>query len=366
MLYGLGFPLNNLIFGFCYLGLGVMVINLIIYFFYLYKDDLKYDYIFKIIILFILTFSAFFSYYLFVPFIYLALGIYYIYLYKKIISLKLFVSYLVITLFIPFVIGGLTYIRNIGKVVSAVSLNGSIYNNVSPILFFFAVSYFYFLYQGKKNEKIDFFKVSFIILSLYIILFFSLYLVKVVSFYYFCKLFYVYWIYALLFFGVRFDKYNKIFGGVFIVVLVGSFIAIMLPNQRIIDFMERLNIYYYNARSLNNRLIRFEKGDLELVNVALENRDVCELNHEIPVIGHYSKNMWFYSIVGSVPVINHVENNSNQLYVNSLFFDYRYSLKSYSCFVYFYEVKGFSYDKSKYDVLLENDRGVMLKRKIVE
>ncbi len=32
MLYTLSYPLNNLIFGFCYLGLGVMVINLLIYF----------------------------------------------------------------------------------------------------------------------------------------------------------------------------------------------------------------------------------------------------------------------------------------------------------------------------------------------
>ena len=70
MLYGLGFPLNNLVFGFCYLGLGVMVINLVIYFFSFYKDNISDNFIFKIIILFILSFSIFFSYYLFMPYIY--------------------------------------------------------------------------------------------------------------------------------------------------------------------------------------------------------------------------------------------------------------------------------------------------------
>lgn len=367
ILYGLGFPLNNLIFGFCYLGLGVMVINLIIYFFCLYKDDLKSDSFFKNIILFILCFSVFFSYYLFMPFVYLALGLYYIYLYlKRRISFNLLAFYYIITLFIPFGIGCLTYIRKVEKVVSGVALNGDIYNNVTPILFFFVISYCYFLYQVKRKEKVDFFKISFITLSCYIFLFFILYLCKIVSFYYFCKLFYVYWVYALLFLGTKFDKYYKIFSVVFIVVLVGSLFVVTSSNQRMIRFLCRLNVYYYNAVNYRDEFIRFKKGDLQLVDAVLNNKDMCEYNHEIPVIGYYSKNMWFYSIVGSVPVINHVEDDYDQMYVGSLFFNHWETLKNYPCVLYFNDVANLNYDKNKYEAILENDRGVLLKRKTVE
>ena len=61
LLYGLSYPLNNLIFGFCYLGLGVMVVNLLYYTIIRIENYLKDDWLFKIIILFILCFSLYYS-----------------------------------------------------------------------------------------------------------------------------------------------------------------------------------------------------------------------------------------------------------------------------------------------------------------
>ena len=367
MLYGLGFPLNNLVFGFCYLGLGVMVIHLIIYFFLDVFGDLEDDFIFKMIIMFILSFSIFFSYYLFMPYIYLAVGIYYIYLYKsKKIDLKLFISYVIFTLFIPCGIGYLTYFSDVGGIVKAASFDGDIYHNVTPILFFFLTSYCYFYYQTKKEKGNTFFKISFITLSFYILLFFVLHIFKIVSFYYFYKLFYVYWIYGIIFFSVKFKKYTKIFYGIIIVVMIGSFCTMFLSNQDISNFLGKLNVYYYNARNFRDDFIRFKKSDLELVDSALENKNICSYNDEFIVISYPFRNMWIYSILGKVPILNHVNGNHYQLYIPSIPFNKWEELNNYPCVLYFNDAVNLDYDKNKYEAILENDRGVLLKRKTVE
>ena len=190
-----------------------------------------------------------------------------------------------------------------------------------------------------------------------------MYLCGIVSFYYFCKLFYIYWVYALLFLGTRFERYNKIFNVVLIAVLIGCLFAVTSPNRKMVRLLQRLNVYYYNAGNYRDEFIRFGKGDLQLVDAVLNNRDMCEYNHEIPVIGYYSKNMWFYSIVGSVPVINHVEDDYDQMYVGSLFFSHWETLNNYPCVLYFNDVANLNYDKNKYEAILENDRGVLLKRR---
>ena len=88
--------------------------------------------------------------------------------------------------------------------------------------------------------------------------------------------------------------------------------------------------------------------------------------------------MWFYSIVGSVPILNHVNGNHRQLYIPSISFNKWEWLKEYPCVVYFndsnflnYDEDRYdesfniptSYDKDKYDILFKNKRGIILKRK---
>ena len=55
LLYALGFPLNNMIFGFCYLGLGIMSINLVVLLILWFKDEFDKGIVFKLILLFIIS-----------------------------------------------------------------------------------------------------------------------------------------------------------------------------------------------------------------------------------------------------------------------------------------------------------------------
>ena len=367
MLYGLGFPLNNFIFGFCYLGLGVIVIQLLLYTMMEYKDSINKDIIFKGIILFMLLFSVFFSYYLFMPFIYLSIFIYYLYLFKnKKINFNIFSFYLIGTLIIPFIIGFITYFLNFFKSVShvmgAISLNGDIYNNISPILFFFLINFIVICYWIKYKKK-NFFYISFLCLSCYVLIFFFLYLFNIVSFYYFCKLFYIYWVYALLFIGIHIYRYRIFMYLVLFIVIVGSVIVINTSSNNISNTLSKFIVYDYNARNFRYDDIRFYKRDLELVDNAIKYKKVCEYNNEFLSIGYTYRNMWFYSITGSIPIWQHKSNDRDQLYVMNVFFQNWEELDDYPCLLYFYDNNKLDYDKDKYKVLFENDRGIILKKK---
>ena len=163
LLYTLAYPMNSFLFGFCYLGLGVMVANL------LYLTVLEFDktwnnnFIYKLVIMFILCFSLFFSYYLFVPCLYLAVGLYYIQLWKKKkIDFKKMILYGGITLVIPFVIGFVhffllpRYIMETEPTISfIVASEGYSYQNFTPIYIFIMISalILFELLQKEKNKK---------------------------------------------------------------------------------------------------------------------------------------------------------------------------------------------------------------------
>ena len=103
----LGYPLNSLLFGFEYLTMGLLVIcaiiNLVDYY---EKNTLKLSYI--MLMFGLLNFGLFFSYYMFVPFVYPALWIYFCIKNhsktNKIITKEL-VLILIVTLLLPFVLG---------------------------------------------------------------------------------------------------------------------------------------------------------------------------------------------------------------------------------------------------------------------
>ena len=75
IIYVLGYPLNNMLFGYCYLGIGVLIINAIVA---IMQDWSKMEETSgwkKIIVMFLLCFELFFSYYLFTPAIYASIFI---------------------------------------------------------------------------------------------------------------------------------------------------------------------------------------------------------------------------------------------------------------------------------------------------
>ena len=194
LLYGFSYPLNNLIFGFCYLGVGVMVVNLLYYTVKNIDFSSNKFLVSNILILFLLCFSLFYSYYLFVPVFYLSLGIYYIMLWKrKNITFKKMFLYGFITLVIPFLIGFIRFILPIfystTSVLNVVQMDGDIYYNLLPIYFFLLFSVYFIYKEICINEKINYFSLSFGILSFYVLIFFALRVFGIGGYYYFYKLF---------------------------------------------------------------------------------------------------------------------------------------------------------------------------------
>ena len=118
----IGYPLNSLLSGFEYLTMGLLMICTIIDLVWYYENDiLKFTYI--VVMFGLLNFGLFFSYYMFIPFMYPGLWIYFCMKNysktKKIITRDLIIL-LLLTLLLPFVLG---YIYHLAPKVYAIIIN---------------------------------------------------------------------------------------------------------------------------------------------------------------------------------------------------------------------------------------------------
>lgn len=88
----LGYPLNNIIFGFFYSGHAVNIIISLLIMFKLYKKEYFSSKCF-VVILTIINITLFFTYYFYVPVVYASEFIYLIYENKKNLNKKFFFKY---------------------------------------------------------------------------------------------------------------------------------------------------------------------------------------------------------------------------------------------------------------------------------
>lgn len=366
-LYCLAFSLNSFLFGFCYLGLGVMVINLLVLTIYKFRDSFERSIFYKILILFLIVFSVFFSYYLFVPSIYLSLGIYYILLCKsKKISIKQMFLYGIITLIVPFVIGVIYFVIPFfdrgDTFLSAVSLYGGCYRNVTPI-YFYGVFTVYFVYRiYSKKEKLNYLTLSLGIHTLYILMFIGLFAFNLCDIYYFYKLFFVYWVFAIIYIGCLFLKHRKYLYIASIFVFGLIIFTVLFRDTRYANYLVNSNIYSYNAYWINYEGL-FDKEELELAEASIKYKDMCGYNDTFLMVGSNLKNYWYYAVTGNIPVIFDASKDvREQMAINDntlLYFDY---LPEYKCVVYYNEGHDDLVSDSKYDILYENGSGAILKR----
>lgn len=369
LLYVLAFVLNNLIFGFCYLGLGVMVVNLLLLTIIDINKRFDDNILEKLVFIFIINFTLFYAYYLFVPSTYLTLGLYYIYLWKKKkMTFRNLIIYGIITLIIPFGIGFLHFILPMfmpsdgGVGVEAVGQDGYIYNNITLMYLFFVFVWYLVNDYFRNKRKINYFNLCLYVLSGYIMIFFLLYLFRFSSLYYFYKLFYLYWIFFIILLGYRFISYKKYVYILFSLIVMGMVFVGVFPDSKVTSFMTKINIYNWNIRQFAKDKTLFNEGEFLLLEKSVEYKNICEYRDEFLVIGNPLKNIWFYSVVDSVPVLNHIVEDRSQFYRTNLSFRYWDNLSNYKCLVYFYEDKDISFQKEKYDILYENDEGVILKK----
>lgn len=371
LIYALAYPLNSFIFGFCYLGLGVMVINLLYETILLFEQEVNEQSIFKLVILFIVVLSVFFSYYLFVPCVYLALGFYYIYLWrKKKIDFKKLLLYGVVTLIVPFLIGFLYffisphYQASVGSRVSnALKLWGYGYKDFLT-LGIYAFFSWYFIYSIiSKKEKINsYFNINLLVLTGYVGLFLILYVMHFISSYYFFKLFYLYWLFLCLWVGNKYVCYKKyIYIGI-LLILFGNVYVMMYPDNKITSFLTWLDIYHWNTMTFDEKRITYTKEEVELMDKSIEYKDICERNNRFIILGNENKNVWFYSITDMIPTLNLINRDPRNLYTTAnLTLDSWDRTREYPCAIYFYEKKRKDYEESNYEILYSNSEGAILK-----
>jgi len=366
LLYTLAYPLNNLLFGFCYLGIGIMNINLIILFIIWFKDNLNMNIIFKIINLFVLTFSLFLTYYLYIPCIYLALGLYYIYLWKKgKITFKQMMMYGVFTLIIPFIIGFCRsmlpgFIRtDKSNIFEYVTFPGSQYTNYSPFLLYVCFIVYYMCIKDKKKNV--FWNLNVIILSSYILIFIILYFIGYAALYYLYKLFYLFWLFIVITVAVRFVKNKKVIYILFYLVALSSSLMFMIHYTDFGIFLSKTNIYNWNAKVMvEGDTTVFVNDELEVVDEFIKYKNICVENNNVVLISNNVKNMWFYSITGVIPGRSS-KSGGHTLHLPNISYKYWNSLSDYDCAVYFND-NNTMLPEHDHEVLFENESGAILKR----
>jgi len=335
----LGYPLNSFLFGFEYLSMGLLIICAIINLIYYYeKEILSMKYF--ILLITLLNFGLFSSYYMFVPFMYPALWIYfYIKNYqktKKILTKEIIVLWL-ITLIVPFLLGFIYHLEpdiyailinksldtenimnfSTGIVNSGFSMNGYIYINLySNMLLLLPLTLYLFIKDAKENKLKNNYFIG--LLLLFIIIFIEILLVGnkfgKVSIYYLSKNYFALWIIliycnykALLKLSENSNYLPRLFIGAYIflmivctifsnVKLVGD--ALNNPDENILSVME---IFGANKTMLFNRAPRLNQDEIDILMYARENLDY---NSKIEVVTEGIQYYWSYVLLRYV---NHEE-----------------------------------------------------------
>lgn len=371
-LYVLAFPFNNLLFGFCYLGIGIMNINLLFLFIIWFKDKLNNNIIFNIINLFFLSVSLFLTYYLYVPCIYLACGILYIYLWKKDkLSFKNLLIYGSLTLVLPFIIGFFRsmlpsfFDSNELNMFGYVTEDGDRYTNITPLIFYvYFVGYYIFdWFKNKKKRTFDFCSLNVIILSVYILIFIILYLINFSELYYLYKLFYLYWLFVIITLGFKLLDKKKFVYGLCSLIIVSVCLISMNPYNKFGDFLKKLNIYNWNFVSFFKQEVVYTADEMELVYEVNNYKDVCEFKDKAIVIKDNVKNMWFYSVTSLVPSKNIVGKGKPILFQPNVSLSFWEGMNEFPCSIYFYRSNGELTDND-FEVVYENDGGAILKKVI--
>lgn len=266
----LGYPLNNLLIGFFYVGhASVIIICLMIII-----QDIKND---KILFSFIsiMNIGLLFTYYLFAPFIFIAEFVYYIKS-KHIIKKYFFIFVIPLIMWLTYFI--LPTLSNQDmNLISQTKIDGFFYNDIiGNTLLFIPIIIYYFACQLKKH-KVDFEMLVFIFLVGIIILLNIFAIFGLLMPYYISKYYYILWILCFIILVKTYDNYyinNKlIFKSYGIFMILTIIITVSNIENTIIDLNEGdwnkttptmlFNVYRYNINLFEKPVVIFTADELE-------------------------------------------------------------------------------------------------------
>lgn len=385
IIYLLGYPLNNLLFGYFYLGIGVLVINAILLFMQegFFEEVKKHI---KVITLFLLCFGLFFSYYLFAPAIYGAIFIFYVIYFKKQnnkwIS-KDMVIYTIITLAIPTILGfcyhvlpGMLSPKQI-QVGNVIQVEGYIYRNLYSNLLLFVPFLVYYLMNEKKEKKINFDIIAFIILIAYMcVLYIGIYKLNI-STYYFYKTYFAMWqlVIYLFYRGICYFiediKYGKHLATAYIAIYILLMIYSLFNNQvqinkstqtneKITDVMD---IYGLNKTILFDIMDDYNTKELEILNYIKDNNIEVKDKNTL-ILGNQRQEYWFWAILkyrykdnlNYATSIEDIESWNNGEFEYIVYFNRSENYTTYEQYL----------DTTNSERLYENEAGTVLQNKVWE
>ena len=301
IIYMLGYPLNSLLSGFSYLSLALDIIIAI-----LIVNREEIDKYYKIILMFLLNFGMFFSYYFFAPVVYLAIFLQIIIEIKK-NNEKIFskenIIKILYTLILPGTVGVLFFVvfqflkfntNPVSNSANIISKNGDIYMNfIGNVIIFLLLSIYQIIYCI-KNKKV---KLENIMLILNIIFLAILYIgmkTEKVSEYYYYKTYYLLWILLISvgYFGLeKITQKRKLISYMCLGIYCTGLIATSITNQSLYVF----DIYRENDRMIQEDKVIISFEELELLNHYNTNVNTIKQDTYVTVTTG-SRAIWIYVI----------------------------------------------------------------------
>lgn len=325
IIYTMGYPLNSLLFGFEYLSMGILILGAIINMVYHYQNS-QIKNIFSLIIFFLLNFTLFISYYMFVPFTYSALWIYFCinsYQNKNTIFCKQNIVFLTITLLLPFLFGyiycleqsvynilgneidpSLIFKYSERVVTSSFKVDGYIYVNVySNMLLLLPIPMYYLWKKWKENK----FETLLLLFNIgYIILLLIAYKLEKVSMYYLSKNYFTLW---LILFYINYKgliylyEKNKLYPIVTVstygIVVIENLILGYTPMEnKVTNENENLTtvaeIFNVNKTILTQKPFDYYPEELEILRYARDNLDKSKA---IEILCDPEQALWAYPML---------------------------------------------------------------------
>lgn len=294
IIYMLGYPLNNLLSGFYYLGIGCLAINGILYILKQKENN-------NMITLSLLNVTLILSYSLFAPVVYLSMFIYYLIItrkkYNKIFN-KEFIINTIVTLILPGIIGVLYLIVPDVTVVKYITLDGYINKKLLVNIIFFIPFVVYLLFKRIKEKDIDYEIIYFIILNIYILISLWMTKQKIFSQYYFYKVTYILWaIIIILFFDgfIEFTKKHKKtrdVANVYLIVYVVLALVTLTTNKYILSIY---NIYEDNIKLINTEK-NLDNQEIKMLAYLYDNNIISQTENNVLFIQDFMGEAWIRSM----------------------------------------------------------------------
>ena len=320
------YPLNNMIFGFHYLGMCVLLINSIIVLFEDYYESKKSNKVLYFILLGILNFVVFPMYYLFIPIVYGGEGLYLLFkwLLKKEINFKEFAKFVGFTLLIPFIIGMIIFfvyprfIPSDGPSINPFMLEGYIYRNLLGNFIILIPFVVYIMINNIREKKLD--VASYMIAILFVFMlgvFLWIYFGEAATYYYY-KFYYVLSLLTTILIGKELrNKFNIAFVLV-VFILILSLLQIFKVEEKITKKEMYLNLI--NSVNSVENILEFNQAIIDIrepvytsdqLNSLKELESVLKDNNikdgEIVLYDDLLQKLWFYSLFEISPVYSYSE-----------------------------------------------------------